>query len=40
MVSNNSATCTPIPAGVTALAQVIRTLIDQQLADTACAALR
>ena len=35
-----SATCTPTPAGVTALAQVVRMLIDQQLADASCAALR
>ena len=35
-----SATCNPIPAGVTALAQVIRMVIDQQLADASCAALR
>lgn len=35
-----SATCTPIPAGVATLAQVIRAIIDQQLADATCAALR
>ena len=35
-----SATCTLTPAGVTALAQVVRMLIDQQLADASCAALR
>jgi hypothetical protein len=35
-----SALCTPIPAGVSALAEVIRMLIDQQLTDASCAALR
>jgi hypothetical protein len=35
-----SATCNPIPAGISALAQVVRTLIDQQLADASCAQLR
>jgi hypothetical protein len=30
----------PIPAGVSALMQVVRALIDQQLADAACAQLR
>jgi hypothetical protein len=35
-----SATCSPIPPGVTAAMQVIRALIDQQLADPTCDQLR
>ena len=35
-----SDSCTLTPAGVTALMQVVRTLVDQQLADATCAQLR